>query len=667
MFDVDAIGDNEVHSRALPDALKRTAANANYPYVSEGLPVFVGSSSQPESRRRTMVTHVVAILALLVTIGYLVWRTFATINPDAWPLAVILLALELHAFIGLVLFTFSLWDVDSVPPAQPVDLPPGKVAILIPTYNESMDVLLPTIAAAISVRVPHETWVLDDGRRPEIRQLATSLGASYLARDDNRHAKAGNINNALQHIDADYIGVLDADHVATPDFLSNTLGYFSDPNIALVQTPQDFYNVSSFEHDKLPQNLDKLSTEHRQMYHEQTLFYRVIQPAKNRWGGAFWCGTSSVVRVAALRDIGGVATDTITEDIHTTVRLHRRGWKTVYHNEVLARGLAASSADQYQLQRYRWGTGAMQLLRRENPLFVSGLTFGQRMTYMKTLLGWFDSWRTMGYLLMPPLVLLTGMSPIDAPAHQFLAIFLLTFIIQRAALRLLSRGYFQESLQIVFEIIRMTPNLLATLTLFRSTPHAFRVTPKGRVGDERQRIGPPSILYGLLALSLVTAIWFGLTLAGQSGMTYEEPWVAYGASFWLTVNAIFLVKAIRRVRSPRFATERRSGVRFDTELDGVLGGVPCRVLDLSLSGARVSVDRSATIPDSPVLWIGDEAMRWRVPAEICLRRPESETQVSYGLRFTSPHPIDRARIALALFNHHIITGFDTELELVAAD
>ena len=100
---------------------------------------------------------------------------------------------------------------------------------------------------------------------------------------------------------------------------------------------------------------------------EQALFYRILQPGKNRWTGAFWCGTGAVVRVAALREVGGVATETITEDIHTTIRLHRRGWRTVYHNEVLARGLAASDAATYQLQRHRWGTGAMQVLRSENP------------------------------------------------------------------------------------------------------------------------------------------------------------------------------------------------------------------------------------------------------------------------------------------------------------
>ena len=64
----------------------------------------------------------------------------------------------------------------------------------------------------------------------------------------------------------------------------------------------------------------------------------------------------------ALRELGGVAHESVTGDIHTTVRIHRRGWRTGYHNEVLAYGLAAEDAEQYQTQRVRWGPGAMQVL-----------------------------------------------------------------------------------------------------------------------------------------------------------------------------------------------------------------------------------------------------------------------------------------------------------------
>ncbi len=120
-----------------------------------------------------------------------------------------------------------------------------------------------------------------------------------------------------------------ADHVAEPELLEKTLGYFDDPRVALVQTPQDFYNLGSFEYFG-PHN-------------EQNVFYRILQPARNRWNAAFWCGTGGIVRLRALRQVGGLATESITEDIHTTIRLHRAGWKTVYHNEPHARGLAAST------------------------------------------------------------------------------------------------------------------------------------------------------------------------------------------------------------------------------------------------------------------------------------------------------------------------------------
>src|SRR5690606_31970248 len=117
--------------------------------------------------------------------------------------------------------------------------------VVIPTYNEGPEILVPTIAAAAALEPAHETWVLDDGERPEIEELARSLGVRDLARPTHEHAKAGNLNHALGVIDAVLMAVLDADHVAAPEFLRATLGYFADPRVALVQTPQDFYNVTS--------------------------------------------------------------------------------------------------------------------------------------------------------------------------------------------------------------------------------------------------------------------------------------------------------------------------------------------------------------------------------------------------------------------------------------
>ncbi|HET7702612.1 MAG TPA: cellulose synthase catalytic subunit [Candidatus Limnocylindrales bacterium] len=596
-------------------------------------------------RRRTAI-RAIAVAALAVTVAYLMWRTVATVELAVWWVSVPLLVLEFHAALGLALFTFSLWDVDRRPDARDVLATTDRIAVLIPTYNESLEILTPTIAAAVAMRVDHETWVLDDGDRPEVEQLALDLGARYLTRPEHTHAKAGNLNHALGVIEADFVAVLDADHVASPDFLVHTLGYFDDAGVALVQTPQEFYNTDSFEHqagrDGEPDR-----------FHEQALFYRVLQPGKNRWGGAFWCGTGAVVRVAALREVGGVATDTITEDIHTTIRLHRRGWRTVYHNEVLARGLAASDAATYQLQRHRWGTGAMQVLRSENPMLVSGLSIAQRLSYAATLLGWFDAWRSLGYLLLPIIVLLTGAVPIKADALTFTLFFGFTFLLQQLSLRVLSRGCHRPFLSIVFEFVRMTPNLLATLTLVTRRKVAFAVTPKGRTGDARRPAHEPRVLRYLALLSLFAAAWFALTLLGSTFTHYEVPWAAYASFGWLVLNVFLIVSAIGRVRDLRYAGERRASVRFETAFSGSFDGAVCQILDLSLTGARVAV-RSISELDSHhlvVLVDGDEVA---LESVVRSQRVDSGGRTVLGLEFLPGQNLARAALALALFHTTVV-------------
>ena len=295
--------------------------------------------------------------------------------------------------------------------------------------------------------------------------------------------------------------------------------------------------------------------------------------------------------MTALRDVGGVATETITEDIHTTIRLHRRGWRTVYHNEVLVRGLAASDAATYSLQRQRWGTGAMQVLRLENPLVVPGLTIPQRLAYGATLLGWFDAWRSLGYLLLPVVVLLTGAVPIRAEPWTFIAFFGLTFVLGQMAMRALSRGWHRSMLSIVFELVRMTPNIGATLTLLRPGRIGFRVTPKGRTGDSRRPAPEPLLLRVTAVLSVVGLAWFALTLLGRTPTRYEVPWAAYATAGWLVLNTVLLVTAVGRVRALRFAGERRASHRFETVLHGRIDETPCEIHDLSLTGARIELGR----------------------------------------------------------------------------
>ncbi|HEY3237915.1 MAG TPA: glycosyltransferase, partial [Acidimicrobiia bacterium] len=582
---------------------------------------------------------------------YLAWRVTSTLNLAAWWLSVPLVLLEAHAVFGLGLFAFSLWDVDSVPLAPPCRKAPGRIAVLIPTYNEPIEVLLPTVAAAAALEPAHETWVLDDGNRPAVRRLATQLGVRYLARTDRAGAKAGNVNHALSIIEAEFVAILDADHVAGSDFLVNTLGYFVDPEVALVQTPQDFYNTDSFEHES-PRRWWRGGEAGHQAFSEQALFYRVLQPGKNRWKAAFWCGTGAVVRVEALRQVGGVATETVTEDIHTTIRMHKLGWRSVYHNEVLSRGLAAADAGQYQLQRLRWGKGAMQVLAsRDNPLVTPGLRPTQRLAYAATLLGWFDAWRSLGYLLLPPAVLLSGASPILADSLTFVGFFSATFLLQRLALAALARGRAPHLLSTVFEFVRMTANIGATLTLFGRRAGGFAVTPKGRVGDERQRQPIPGLLYVTIALSALAAIWFALTLAGRSPLNYGQKWVVYGAFTWLVVNGALVVAAMARIRSERFAGERRASVRFDLDAVGSVDGRTCRVRDLSLTGAKalLPAGSSPLALAGQLTFIADLGVPVTLQAEVRSSRPSPEGTI-LGLEFCAGQEADRANLALALFH-----------------
>lgn len=612
------------------------------------MPAFSGGESAlpaPESNARRRTIHVAAVVALAAGAAYLIWRVGFTLG-SLW-LAIPLWLLEVHALTGLFLFTFSLWDIDSsiIPP--PVLKTEQRIAVLIPTYNEPNEVLLPTVAAAVALEPAHDTWVLDDGHRPWVQEMAASLGARYLAREQNTHAKAGNLNNALEYIDADLFAILDADHVVMSGFLSNTIGYFDDPKIAVVQTPQDFYNVDSFEHGR---NRSWFWRDRRAVsFNEQRLFYRAIQPGKNRWGAAFWCGTNAVVRAVALREVGGVAFETVTEDIHTTIRMHRRGWHTVYHNEVLAHGLAARDADQYQSQRLRWGTGAMQLLHTEHPLTRPGLTLVQRIAYGATILGWFDAWRTLGYVLVPLVVVFTGLSPIHADALTFAIAFGGTFLLQRLALALLSRGYAPMGLATLFEFVRLQITMTATLSYLRPGERPFQVTAKEGAGI-RHRNDAPWLLWLLLGLSGVAAIWFTLTIAGLTNTTYPVRWTVYGAAFWAIVNAALLIAAIGRIRSDRFATDRRTAVRHRISGKVLVDSLPAHLIDISIGGALVRTESALPVG-------ADHQMKFRFEGGSAITLQSLErSRLSVGgggsllsLQFVDHQEHDIAELAVGLF------------------
>ena len=411
------------------------------------------------------------ILFALATLYYFTWRPTA-VNQNAIWLSTLLLIAELYGVVMGAIHVWMTWRLTERDPGAP--LKGVTVDIFIPTYNESVDTVRRTVAAAVAMELPHTTWLLDDGNRPAMAELAEQLGAKYLARTDRSHAKAGNLNHALAHATGDFVAIFDADHVPNKTFLKRTLGYFRDPEVAFVQTPQDFYNTDSFQHRE--------RTKEGLVWTEQSLFFRVIQRGKDYWNAAFFCGSCAITRRSALDGIGGFATGTITEDLHTSIKLHKAGWKSIYHHESLAFGIAPATIEPFISQRIRWGQGAMQVWRQEGLLFAKGLTWPQRINYFASVSTYFDGWQKGILYFLPVYSLWTGQMPLNTSVPDLLIHWLPFIILNYVLFEEIARGYGRSIYVEQYNLARFYAFAWATLTLIWNRPLKFKVTNKERDG-----------------------------------------------------------------------------------------------------------------------------------------------------------------------------------------
>lgn len=279
---------------------------------------------------RQALWHVLAGVTIGFGTWYLVWRWTQSINPEAPVFSVIVALAETLCFIGTLLFFHDIWreeDTASSPPpnfGEEVGLHGGgpiAVDVLITTYDEPLDIVGPSIAAARQVTVPEGTtlkvWLCDDGNRSEMASLAAKNGINYLARDHNRGFKAGNLRNALLATQGDFIVICDADTRLLPSFLINTLGYFRDPKVAWVQTPHWFYDIpegASWRevlHRRFNKRLSWLARGFEVISGKSRvgedpflsrphLFFDIIQRRRNRNGASFCCGAASIHRREAV-------------------------------------------------------------------------------------------------------------------------------------------------------------------------------------------------------------------------------------------------------------------------------------------------------------------------------------------------------------------------------
>lgn len=468
---------------------------------------------------------------------------------------------------------------------RPVPLPEDRslwpsIDILIPTYNESLEVVRPTVLAALNLDWPAgkvRVCILDDGRRAEFREFASLCGADYLTRTNNAHAKAGNLNHALKVTHGEFVAIFDCDHIPVRTFLTMTVGwFFRDPKCAMLQTPHHFFSPDPFE-----RNLGTF----RRVPNEGNLFYGLIQDGNDLWNAAFFCGSCAVLRRGPLEEIGGIAVETVTEDAHTALKLHRRGYTTAYLRQVLAGGLATESLSGHIGQRIRWARGMAQIFRLDNPLTGRGLRPLQRLCYSNAMLHFFSGVPRLVFLTAPLAYLYFQFHIISAAAAS-IALYAVPHLVQSSLANSHIQGRFRHSFwNEAYEAVLSWYIALPT-TVALIAPHLgkFNVTAKGGLVEKDffdWRISTPYLVLVLLnvggALLAVPRLLFW--------NSYEADTVVLNL-VWTLYNLILLGAVLGVAAETR---QMRKAPRVQKSMPATLhlahgGWVACETTDFAMAG-----------------------------------------------------------------------------------
>lgn len=442
------------------------------------------------------------------------------------------------------------------------------VDVFICHATEPLHMVLPTIIAARDMQLPHNVWVLDDGRDPLLREACLKLGVGYVKRTSNSHAKAGNVNSAFARTSGQYVVVLDADHIPRPDLLVQTLPYLmSNPTIAMVQTPQTYLY------------------EGRGMIAEgaavsQELFYQAMMPAKNASNSTFCVGTNVVFRRAALETLterektprekrrdkkklargepiepaltelghefpkGGIWVGSNSEDIWTSLQLHIRGWRTVFLPKVLTQGLTPDTIAAFMKQQFRWSCGGYEILLWGRIFRQHRLTLTQKFQYLLVMTHYLQSFSLAIFVFLSPIYLLTDQSPISSSfinwAVHFIPFYVLVFMVP-----IIQSGKLCVS-AIVVSIAAVPAHIKGFYGTLLRQKTSWSVT-NGQHGGFSMRMFLPHCLVLIVNILSVCA---GLTLGGQE-LTAQ----AISIGFVFTVMALGVLLFVGSERADRLAAK----------------------------------------------------------------------------------------------------------------
>lgn len=295
--------------------------------------------------------------------------------------------------------------------------------------GEPYDMFEKTLTAIAGIRYPHESYLLDGGNDPALRKLCERLSIHHLDCRNVRGAKAGKVNHALARSNGEFVLVIDPDHIPEPDFLDQVLGHFDDPKIGFVQVVQGYHNQGeSFV---------------ARAGAEQTYgFYGPTMMGMNGLGTTVAIGANCTFRREALSSIGGHAVD-LVEDYLTAMRLHARGWKSLYIPKRLSFGLVPADLHSYFKQQLKWSTGVFNVLFRHYPRNVVRLPFLQKIYYLFSGTYFFEGIPTAITCILPILFLFFGLWAVEMDLSGFL-LHVIPYSVLSASIGLYAQKWYRD-------------------------------------------------------------------------------------------------------------------------------------------------------------------------------------------------------------------------------
>ena len=480
-----------------------------------------------------------------------------------------------------------------------------------------------TLIAACALRYKKKNiYILDDSHRDLVHDLAIEYGASYI-KGPRKHAKAGNLNNALAKTSGDLIAVFDTDHIPVYTFLDETVPYFFDPKVGFVQTPHHFYNQDIFQ---------KAFRLGNRVPNEQDMFNHGIQGGRNNWDGAFFVGSGAVFRRKALEAIGGFKLMSITEDIHSSQHLHAKRFRSVFVDKDLAVGLAAESYASYISQRKRWMQGCLQIFFRNNPLFQKGLPLRHRFGYFASLYYFFSPVIRIIFWITPLYYLLFHLHPILSDVSILLAYLIPNMICLPLLSSALLKSWPRIFWGVVYENAVCFPLFFSLFDLILPRKLAFKVTPKGITSDKRKFDFSSSWLTLAATAITIFAVVKGIFEFHYFGIEKDAYLFNLG---WAIYNLIFMLVALLVAwERPQKRKQDRLDLPVPFKLKWNEVSVAGKLTDISLNGASFVPPPNIRIPQIAILELFDHNPI-RIAVERVYHDKRSTGKRRCGLKFTS--------------------------------